>query len=172
MKRRAFIPSAPVPLEDRIALSHAGPIQVVAVSSLVRQAKVLDLNGFVLGRDKTVGIVHILSIPSGAMISPLGPARLSGYLLIPSKGTKGKPVTGLVALTDAKGAILLSISGKVDSLGGSLSKFNSGLLTYRIVLGTRAYMGATGQGSVSYGPGPALLSGRFLLVFGNATPPP
>jgi hypothetical protein len=172
MKRRAFIPSVLVPLEDRIALSQTGPFHVVAVAPLVRQAKVLVLNGFVLGRDTTVGIVHRLELPSGAMISPLGPSKLTGFLVIANPGHKTRPVTGFVTLSDAKGTILLSISGKVDSLGGTLSKFLSGQLTYRIVRGTRADLGATGQGIVSYGPGPALVPGRFLLVFGNAAPPP
>jgi len=172
MKRRTFIPSAPVPLESRITLSQTGPIHVAAVSALVRQAKVLDLNGIVLGRDKTVGIVHLLSAPSGAMISPLGPSKLSGFLLISKNGGTSRTASGFVTLTDAKGAILVSLSGKVAPLGGTLVHFYSGELTYRIVAGTRAYLGATGHGTVGYGPGPALASGRFLLVFGNAVPPP
>jgi hypothetical protein len=172
MKRRAFIPSATFALEDRIALSHAGPTHVAAVVPLVKSAKVLDLNGFVLGKDTSIGAIHKLEATSGAMISPLGPSKVTGFLWISSTASKNKPVFGFVTISDAKGSILVSIDGTVVSLGGSLKNLSSGQLKYQIVHGTGAYKGAIGSGKVLYGPGPAVQADRFLLDFGNAPPPP
>jgi hypothetical protein len=172
MKRRVFIPSASMRLEDRVALSQTGLMPVASVSPVVKQAAVLNLNGFVLGQDTTVGIVHELVGPPGEMISPLGPSKSSGFLLIPSTGAKKKPVVGFLTLSDAKGSIVLSIKGTVISLGGALKNLSSGQLTYEILGGTGAYRGATGRGKVLYGPGNIPQPGHFLLDFGNAVPPP
>jgi hypothetical protein len=172
MKRRAFIPSASPRLEDRIALSQTGLIQVAAMSPAVKQAAVLDLNGFVLGQETTHGIVHKLVGTAGERVSPLGPSKLTGFLLIPNSGAKNKHVSGFVTMTDAKGSIVLSIKGTVMSLGGTLKKLSSGQLTYDILGGTGAYKGATGRGKVLYGPGTIPQPGTFLLNFGNSVPPP
>jgi hypothetical protein len=171
-KRHVFRPSAPVFLEERIALSPSGPAAAAVVSPLVKSLAV-SLNGFVLGTDTTVGLLHLLKA-SGASVAPLTPGqvKLTGSFveLIPF-GPK-RPVSGVVTLSDPKGSVVVSINGTVAPLGGSLSALVSGTLTYRILGGTGAYLGATGQGKVLYGPGPIPQPGRFLLDFGNATPPP
>jgi hypothetical protein len=170
MRRRAFVPSALPRLEERIALSHAAQAHAALVAPVVHQTSVLDLNGFALGTDTTFGTIHVLQA-TGANISPLGQTNVVGFLVI-GPGTKTEPANGFVMLSNAKGAILVSLSGTVMPLGGPLKNFSSGQLAYNIIGGTGAYAGDTGHGKVGYGPGPALLSGRFLLVFGNAVPPP
>jgi hypothetical protein len=172
MKRRTFIPSSPLRLEDRIALSQTGLIHVAPISPVVKQAAVLDLNGFTLGTDTTFGIIHQLHGSAGDRISPLGPSKLTGFLLIANPRAKNRPVAGFVKITDAKGSVVVSIKGTVVSLGGSLKNLASGQLKYRIVGGTGAYVGATGQGKVLYGPGNIPEPGTFLLNFGNSVPPP
>jgi hypothetical protein len=171
-KRHVFTPSAPVFLEERIALSQSGSAAAAVVSPLAKSLAV-NLNGFVLGKDTTVGMVHTLQA-SGASVSPLTPGqvKLTGSFVELNPLGKMRPVSGVVTLSDPKGSVVVSISGTVVSLGGSLSGLASGQLTYRILGGTGAYLGATGQGKVSYGPGPIPEPGRFLLVFGNAVPPP
>jgi hypothetical protein len=170
MKRRAFIPSSPTPLEERITPSHSGLAGGVATPHALTQSQKLVLSGFVLGRDTAIGSVHLLQA-SGGTISPLGTVSLNGYLVIPTTGPANRPASGLVTLSNAKGTVTVALKGTVTVTKASFT-FASGTLTYTIVSGTKADRGATGTGPVLYGPGPVFLPGRFLLDFGNYPPPP
>jgi hypothetical protein len=172
MKRFAFIPSSPAPLEERITLSHSGLTSAAASPAALAPPNSLNLNlyGFVLGSDTTVGPVHRLQA-TGGTISPLGSVSLTGFLVIPIKGAAKRAAHGIVTVANDQGTVKVSLRGMVTVHEGSFS-FASGDLSYRILSGTEAYHGATGSGPVLYGPGPVLQPGRFLLDFGNAPPPP
>jgi hypothetical protein len=75
MKRRAFIPSPPAPLEDRIALSEAASAGAPATAAALTQSLVVNLYGLALGQDKTVGTVRWLRA-ADETISPLGTVSL------------------------------------------------------------------------------------------------
>lgn len=170
MKRHAFIPSSPAPLEERVALSPVGPASTVATAPVLTQAQSLNLYGIVLGRDTTVGSMHKLQAAS-ATLSPLGRVSLKGFLAIPSRGGENRLVHGLVTISNLQGTVTISLKGMVTVYRGPIS-FASGSLTYKIDSATKADHGAKGTGPVSYGPGPVLQAGRFLLDFGNYPPPP
>ncbi len=170
MRRIAFIPSVPDHLEERVVLSTTGLPGAVPAAHASIHSSVLLLDGFFLGSDKSVGTVHLLK-SSSATLSPLGTASLTGYLIIPLKAGANRPVHGIVTISNTQGSITVCLRGTV-TVSNSPFSFASGNLTYRIVLGTKAYHGATGTGPVLYGPGPVFLPGRFLLDFGNAAPPP
>jgi hypothetical protein len=169
MNRHAFRPSCPAPLEQRAtpsALSLARPI-VPAASA---RSHGLNLYGLALGKDTAVGAVHSLQA-SGATLSPLGTVSLSGFLVIPRIGGATRLAHGMVTLANSQGMVTVSLRGTVTLIKGSFT-FATGELSYKIVAGSRADQGATGAGTVSYGPGPVLQPGRFLLDFGNYPPPP
>jgi len=172
MNRRAFIPSPLAALEDRIALSQFGFADAPAPApppALVA-SQTMNLYGFALGHDKTVGTVHHFSSTDNS-ISPLGTISLTGSLVIPRKPRVNRLVHGAVTISNAQGSLVVSLTGKVTVYKGHIP-FATGNLTYKIVSGTGADQGATGTGSVLYGPGPALSRSRFLLDFGNFPPPP
>ena len=171
MKRRAFVPSAPAALEERIALSHPGLAAAVALQHHVSPAPKLTLRGLVGGTDTTSGSKHQLKA-TGATLSPLGTVSLSGDVVIPTTGGTSRPVHGTVTLANSKGTITVELSGTVSPLPFPDFTAYSGNLTYKIVSGTRAYLHATGTGSVTFGPGPAVVAGRFMLDFGGYPPPP
>ena len=170
MKDRAFIPSLLFPLEERIVLSHSGLAHSLTPHPALVQSQSLNLYGFVIGSDKTVGKRHQLNAPGGT-ISPIGAVSLAGVLVIPQKVGANRPVHGSVTISNAHGKITVSLTGSVTVHKGSF-RWASGKLTYKIVAGTMAYQGAKGTGSVLYGPGPVFLPRRFLLDFGNYPPPP
>ena len=170
MKRYAFIPSPPVPLEERITPSPSGLASVGANPPALTQSHSLNLYGFVLGRDSTVGIVHWLHA-TGGTISPLGTVSLTGFLVIPNTGAAKRPVHGMVTISNPQGTVRVSLRGTVTVYKGSFS-FASGNLSYKIVSGTKGDHTATGTGPVLYGPGPVFQPGRFLLDFGNYPPLP
>jgi len=170
MIRRAFVPSSPAPLEERIALGHAGFASAPATPPALTRSHGLNLYGFVLGREKTVVSVH-RSQSAGGTISPLGTISLAGVLVIKNTGTANRPVHGTVKISNAHGSVVVSLTGTVTIYNGPFP-FASGNLKYQIVSGTKAYQGATGTGAVLYGPGPVFRPGRFLLDFGNFPPPP
>jgi len=170
MKRYAFIPASPSPLEERITPSPAGLASAAAIAPALTQSHSLKLYGFVLGSDTTVGTVHRLQA-NGGTIAPLGRISLTGFLVIPTKGAATRAVHGIVTISNARGTVTVSLTGTVTVYKGSFP-FASGTLSYKIVAGTKADRGATGTGPVLYGPGPVLLPGRFLLDFGNYPPPP
>jgi hypothetical protein len=171
MKRHAFIPSSPASLEERLTPSAAGLASAVANPvAMVQKSHSLDLNGFVLGRDTTIGPVHWLH-QAGANISPLGTVKLSGSLVIPYSHSANRSAHGIVSISNAKGSVTVSLKGTVIVNKGPFT-FASGTLTYKILGGTKADHGATGTGKVLFGPGPVLQPGRFLLNFGNSIPPP
>jgi hypothetical protein len=151
-------------------LSDLGSIRAAAITDALTKSRKLDLQGFVLGREKTVGVIHWLQAASGA-ISPLGNATVAGFLVIPIIGGDHRPVFGSVTISNAQGSLVVSLTGTVTVSTGPFT-FASGKLSYRIISGTKAYLGATGGGPVLYGPGPVFQPGRYLLDFGNATPPP
>ena len=170
MRRSAFIPSSPAPLEERITPSHWGLASAGAAPPALTQSHNLNLYGFVLGSDTTVGTVHRLRA-TGGTISPLGTVSLNGSLVIPKGHTANRPVHGTVTLSNAQGTVTVSLKGTVTVYKSSFS-FASGTLTYEIVSGTKADSGATGTGPVLYGPGPVFGPRKFLLDFGNYPPPP
>jgi hypothetical protein len=170
MRRYAFIPSSPDPLEGRFTPSHLGLAVAAPTSPAITQSQDLKLYGFALGHETTRGIVHLWRA-SDATISPLGKVSLTGFLVIPNKHGANRPVQGTVTILSAHGTITASLKGTVTVFNGSFS-FASGNLTYTIVSSTKADRGVTGAGPVLYGPGPVLLPGRFLLDFGNFPPPP
>jgi hypothetical protein len=170
MKRYAFIPSSPFPLEERITPSHLSLANAAAAPHAETQTQSLNLYGFALGT-QTPGTVHRLRA-TDARISPLGTVSLTGSLVIPNKGGANRPVHGKVTLSTAQGTVTVSLTGTVTVYTGSFS-FASGNLSYKIVSGTNAYHGANGTGPVLYGPGPfGFLRDRFILDFGNYPPPP
>jgi len=114
--------------------------------------------------------VHLLQA-TDATISPLGKVTVIGLLVFPNKVGSNRPVQGFVIISNPRGEVLLRLKGTVTVYRASFS-FASGNLTYKIVSGSRADHGATGTGTVLYGPGPVLFPGRFLLDFGNYPPPP
>jgi hypothetical protein len=130
----------------------------------------LNLSGLVLGTDTTIGPVHRLQSTSGT-ISPLGTVHLTGFLVIPKTGAAKRMAFGIVKISNAQGSLIVSLKGTVTVFNGPVT-FASGKLSYRILSGTGADHGATGTGPVLYGPGPAVVPGRFLLDFGNFPPPP
>ena len=152
MKRRAFIPSSLAPLEERVALSHAGFASDLATPPALTQSHRLNLYGFVLGRDKTVGTMHKLQA-TGRTISPLGSVSLAGFLVIPKTGRANRSVHGTVTISNAHGSLVISLTGTVTVFHGAFS-FASGNLRYKIVSGTKAFHRTTGSGPVLYGPGP------------------
>jgi hypothetical protein len=172
MKRPLFIPSSPAPLEERITPSPAGLAGLAATPvAFVQQSHNLDLNGFVLGRDTTVGTVHWLH-QAGGTISPFsGTVKVTGFLVIPNSHNALRSAHGFVTISNAKGSLTVSLKGTVTVSKGPFT-FASGNLTYKVVAGTKADHGATGTGKVLYGPGPVFQPGKFLLNFGNSTPPP
>jgi hypothetical protein len=172
MKRRAFIPSSFVLLEQRIALSQAEFASAPALPApALMESQSLNLYGLALGHDKTVGAVHRLKSTVSTTVSPLGTISLTGTLVIPHKRGANRVVHGTVSISNAQGSVVVSLAGTVRVYKG-LVPFASGNLSYKIVSGTGAYQGATGSGPVLYGPGPVLGRGRFLLDFGNYPPPP
>jgi len=170
MRRYAFIPFSPDPLEERITPSHAGLAGVAPASPAITQSQDPHLYGFALGQETTRGTVHLLR-STDAAISPLGKVSLIGYLVIPVRGGATRPAQGIVFISSAKGEITVTLEGTVTFSNGSFPSV-SGNLTYKIVSATKAYLGATGTGPVLFGPGPVALPGRFLLDFGNYPPPP
>jgi len=170
MRRSAFIPSSPAPLEERITPSNWGPASAAATPPALAQSHSLNLYGFVLGSDTTVGTVHRLQA-TGGTISPLGTVSLTGFLVIPNTGAANEPVHGKVTISNAQGTVTVFLKGTVTVHKASFT-FASGNLTYKILSGTKIDHGATGSGPVLYGPGPVFQPGRFLLDFGNYPPPP
>ena len=170
MKRCAFVPSPPIPLESRITPSQTGMASAVANAPALTQSQTLKLYGFVLGSDTTVGKVHWLK-ETGGTISPLGTVSLTGFLVIPTTGGMHRQAHGTVTLSNAQGTVTVSLTGTVTIVKGAFT-FASGTLSYKIVGGTKAYHGATGTGPALFGPGPVFEPGRFLLDFGNYPPPP
>ncbi|MFI5457297.1 MAG: hypothetical protein ACHRXM_17765 [Isosphaerales bacterium] len=170
MRRYAFIPSSVAPLEERITPSHSGLASAAATPLASTQSHSVNLYGFVLGRDTTVGTVHRLRA-TGGTISPLGTVSLTGFLVIPNTGAANRPVHGKVTISNAQGTVTVSLRGTVTVYKASFS-FASGNLRYKIVAGTKADYGATGAGPVLYGPGPVFQPGRFLLDFGHYPLPP
>jgi len=170
MRRPAFIPSSPAPLEERITPSHWGLASAGATPPALTRSHSLNLYGLLLGSDTTVGTVHRLRATTGT-ISPLGNVSLTGFLVIPNTGAANRPVHGEVTISNAQGTVTVSLRGTVTVYKASFS-FASGNLSYRIVSGTKADYGATGTGPVLYGPGPVFQPGRFLLDFGNYPLPP
>ena len=170
MKRHAFIPASPAPLEERITPSPSGLASAVATPRALLQSHSLGLYGIALGSDTTVGAHHMLQA-SDATISPLGTVSLSGFLVIPNKGAAKRAVHGTVMISNAQGTVKVSLSGTVTVYNGAFT-FASGTLSYKIDSGTKADHGATGTGPVSYGPGPVFQPGRFLIDFGNYPLPP
>jgi hypothetical protein len=84
MQRSAFIPSPVERLENRFALGHVDAAHdFAAPRAAVMQSLKLDLSGFAIGTDTTVGRNHMLRA-SGARISPLGEVSLAGFLVIPN----------------------------------------------------------------------------------------
>jgi hypothetical protein len=130
----------------------------------------LNLSGFVLGADTTLGPLHLLK-STGGTISPLGSVSLTAILVIPTTGAAKRMAFGIVAISNSKGSLVVSLRGMVTDFNGAFT-FASGKLSYRILSATGADHGATGTGPVLYGPGPAVEPGRFLLDFGNFPPPP
>ncbi len=177
MKRHAYVPSTLAPLEERIALSHIGLIGADTShhhhhTKVTPPAQTLNLYGLVGGTDSTHGSKHQLKA-SGATLSPLtGSVSLSGDLVIPITGGTDHPADGTIRLADRKGTVTVDLSGTVTPLQFSSFTAYSGNLTYKIISGTKAYKGATGTGTVSFGPGPAVVAGKFLLDFGGYPPPP
>ncbi len=170
MKKYAFIPASPAPLETRITPSHSGLAAGAAAVPALTQTHSLNLTGFALGRDRTVGTMHHLQATSGT-ISPLGTVSLTGYLVIPKGRAATRAAHGIVTISNAQGTVKVSLTGTVTIYKGPFT-FASGDLSYKIVSGTRADRSATGSGPVLYGPGPVFQPGRFLLNFGNNPPPP
>jgi hypothetical protein len=170
MRRYAFIPSSPDPLEERITPSHAGLAGAVPTAAAITPSQNLNLYGLALGQATIRGTVHLLQA-TDATISPLGKVTVTGYLVIPNKVGANRPVQGFVTLSNPRGEVTVTLRGTVTVSRASFS-FASGNLTYKIVSGSRADHNATGTGTVLYGPGPVLLPGRFLLDFGNYPPPP
>jgi len=170
MRRHAFIPSSPDPLEVRITPSHSGLAGAAPTAPAIIQSQDTKLYGIALGHETTRGVVHLLQA-TDATISPLGKVSLTGFLVIPNKHRANRPAQGIVIISSATGRIIVNLKGTVTVVNGSFP-FASGNLTYTIVAGTKAARGATGTGPVSFGPGPVLLPGRFLLDFGNYPPPP
>ncbi len=170
MRRYAFIPSSPDPLEARITPGHASLAGAVAVAPATTPSHDLNLYGLALGQATTRGTVHLLQATDAA-ISPLGKVTVTGYLVIPSEVGANRQVRGFVTISNPRGELAVSLHGTVTVSRASFS-FASGNLTYKIVWGSRADHGATGTGTVLYGPGPVFLPGRFLLDFGSYPPPP
>jgi hypothetical protein len=170
MKRYAFIPASPVPLEQRITPSPMGLASTAATAPALTQAHSLNLYGFVLGSDTTVGTVHRLQA-TGGTLSPLGTVSLAGFLVIPNARAATRAVHGIVTISNAQGTVKVSLKGTVTVEKGPFP-FASGTLSYKIDSATKADRGARGTGPVLYGPGPVFLPGRFLLDFGNYPPPP
>jgi hypothetical protein len=170
VKVRAFIPSLLCLLEERIALSHSGLVHSLAHQPALVQSRSLNLYGFVIGSDNTVGTMHRLN-SSGGTISPLGTVSLTGFLVIPNRVGANRPAHGSVTISNANGSVTVSLTGRVTVSQG-IFRFASGKLTYKIISGTKAYHGEKGSGSVLYGPGPVALPDRFLLDFGKFPPPP
>jgi hypothetical protein len=171
MKRSAFVPSRVEVLESRIALSHIEVAHAIAIPrAAVAQVQSLELSGFAIGSDTTVGRIHLLRA-TGASISPLGVVSLAGFLVIPHAHGANRSVHGMVTLSNSQGTVAVSLRGTVTVYQGPFT-FASGDLIYKIIRGTGAFRGASGSGPVLYGPGPAVVPGRFLLDFGNAPPPP
>jgi len=170
MKRYAFIPASPAPLEQRITPSHTGLASVAAIAPAVTNSHSLKLYGLALGSDTTAGTVHRLHA-TGGTLSPLGKDSLTGFLVIPNGRAATRAVHGTVTISGAQGTVRVSLTGTVTVYKGPFP-FASGTLRYKIVSGTKADRGATGTGPVLYGPGPVFRPGRFLLDFGNYPPPP
>ncbi len=170
MRRYAFIPSSPDPLEERITPSHAGLAGAVATAPAITPSQNLNLYGLALGQATIRGTVHLLQA-TDATISPLGKVTVTGYLVFPNKVGANRSVQGFVILSNPRGEITVSLQGTVTVSRASFA-FASGNLTYTIDSGSRTDHGATGTGTVLYGPGPVLFPGRFLLDFGNYPPPP
>jgi len=171
MKRHAFVPSSPDPLEARITPSHAGLAGAGAPVHAMTPSQNLNLYGLALGQATTRGTVHLL-LATDAMISPLRKVvTVTGYLVIPNTVGANRLVQGFVTISNPRGEVRVSLNGKVTVFRGSFT-YASGDLTYKIVWGSRADHGATGTGTVLYGPGPVFSPGRFMLDFGNYPPPP
>ncbi len=170
MRRYAFVPSSPDPLEERITPGHSALAGAVPVAPAMTQSQDVNLYGLALGQAGTSRTIHLLQT-TDATISPLGKSTLIGYLVFQNKGGANRPVQGLLIITNTKGRITVSLKGTVTVYSSPFA-FASGNLTYKIISGFRANHGATGTGTVLYGQGPIFMPGRFLLDFGNYPPPP
>jgi hypothetical protein len=170
MRRHAFIPSSPDPLEARITPGHAGLAGAGATAPAMTPSHNLNLYGLALGQATTRGTVHLL-LATDAMISPLRKVTVTGYLVIPNTVGANRLAQGFLTISNPRGEIRVSLNGTVTVSRGSFT-YASGNLTYEIAWGSRADHGATGTGTVLYSPGPVLSPGRFLLDFGNYPPPP
>ncbi len=166
MKAHAFVPSPIAPLETRVTPSSG----TVAAPHALVPAVNLKLYGIAFGTENTVGPVHEL-LKTTATISPLGTVTVGGYLAYFNRPGQNEPAHGLLELTNAKGTLTIELSGTVNVTKSALNGA-SGNLTYTVLSGTKDDVGMSGSGSVGYGPGPVLRSGRYLLDFGGAPPPP
>ena len=170
MRRYAFVPSLPAPLEERIMPSHSGLASTAALPPALTQSESLNLYGLIVGREKAVGTLHHLKAAFG-MVSPLGTVSTTGFLVIPGTGAAKRPAHGKVTISNPQGTIRVSLKGTVTVVKGFTS-YATGNLTYEIVSGAKADRGASGTGQVLYGPGPVFGPGNFLLDFGHYPPPP
>jgi hypothetical protein len=171
-KRYAFVPTAPAPLERRVALSHGmlAPAMVGPVATASPLTHVIALHGTVKGvavpSPLASAIPGDLLLIGKGTVSPLGPASLVGTFSIRA----GEPTfyDGRVSLFNGRGGLQVHIFGVVGGPSGPPAH-----LHYEITAGWGLYRGATGKGEVVYDQGSAV-GGRtpFSLDFGPSSTPP
>jgi hypothetical protein len=153
-KHRSFCPTALSPLEDRVALSHAGIAPAALVQSIPQfspsvQGHALALNGTISGTFVTTRIPGPVSNPAaGTMttfqgsgtITGLGKVEVTGSV-VTSGGALGAPSSvETFTLTTTQGSVTLELKTSPNSAATSTTVFS-------IVGATGAFQGDTGTGT-------------------------
>lgn len=141
MRRHSFTPAALGRLEDRAVPSLIGSASVGLMASTAAMPHTINLVGTVQGTD--IYRNGLDSLKGTGTVSPLGAVKALGSLHI--RGGEPTFYDGSVSLSGPKGAVVVSLHGIV---GGPSRGF--AYLTYDIVSGTGAFLGAKGHGRVLF----------------------
>lgn len=175
-KRHRHVPQVEA-LESLLPLSStAGAIaaasasrEPAAIHEGVRASAAIALQGRLQGTytlrggDPATGATY--QVATNGRLAPLGRTTGTGQIRTPGLATPGQ-VDGTLRIKAPRGVVTLQVTSPVQSGFTSLS----GTLAYTITGGTRAYLDATGSGSIDVAvrPGPGAGSrGTVTLIFSS-----